>query len=293
MHLDSFDWPAPAKLNLFLHVIGRRHDGYHLLQTLFQIIDLADSVRLRVTDDGQIRRLEGLADVAPDQDLAVRAAHLLKTASGVEWGADISVLKQIPVGAGLGGGSSDAATVLVALDAMWGTDLGVDRLAALGASLGADVPVFVRGNTAWAEGIGDQLTPVMLERRCYVVVFPDEWVSTASIFSDSALTRDTLPTTIPRLLSGEITHNDLQAVVCARHPRVADALNWLGGFAPARMSGSGSAVFAQCADRVSAEAIARQCPQAWQVFVVEGVQQSPLLHAVKAWREGSRQVAKA
>jgi len=286
MHLEPHDWPAPAKINLFLHVVGRRPDGYHLLQTVFQIIDLADTIRIRVTDEGAIRRLSGMPDVDAAQDLAVRAALLLQRASGSAQGAEIAVLKRIPAGAGLGGGSSDAATTLVALNAMWGTGLSAGRLAELGLELGADVPVFVHGHTAWAEGVGEKLSPLVTGEHHYVVVFPCEHVSTPEIFRDPSLTRNTPQTTIPRLLSGQTTRNDLEVVVCTRYPRVAAALEWLNGFAPARMSGSGSAVFAQFVDARAAAEVAGRCPADWQAFVVKGVRRSPLLQALDAWRGG-------
>lgn len=282
-------WPAPAKLNLFLHIVGRRDDGYHLMQTVFQLVDLADRIELRVTADGSIRRQLGFAGVMPSDDLAVRAARSLQQATGCQLGAEIWVHKQIPAGAGLGGGSSDAATVLLALNALWKTGLSAGELLELGRTLGADVPVFIAGESCWAEGIGDQFMPLALPDCWYVVVYPDELVNTASVFADPALTRNTPHTTIPRLLSGEPTHNDLQAVVCARSPRVAAALDWLQGYSEARMSGSGSAVFARFADSAEAEAVARQCPSQWQVFVARGLPRSPLHQALEAWHGRGRQ----
>jgi 4-diphosphocytidyl-2-C-methyl-D-erythritol kinase len=294
--IEVWAWPAPAKLNLFLHVTGRRADGYHLLQTVFQLLDLADEIRIRIDQTGVISRLKGLHGLPAEADLAVRAARLLQNASQCSLGAVIEVDKRIPAGAGLGGGSSDAATVLVALNAMWGTGLNIDDLAHLGLELGADVPVFVRGHSAWAEGVGDQLTPVALSGEWYVVIFPEEFVSTPLVFSDPALTRDTPRTTIPRLLSGASAlladsrfRNDLQPVVAARYPRVAAALEWLGRFRVARMSGSGASVFAAAVDREEANGIASQCPKEWSVFVTRGLLRSPLLDAAEAWRNGARQ----
>lgn len=288
---EVWDWPAPAKINLFLHVTGRRVDGYHLLQTVFQLVDLADVIRIRVSDDGSIHRLSGLAGLDAEQDLAIRAARLLQHATGCSKGAELEVVKCIPAGAGLGGGSSDAATVLVALNEMWGTGLDVDALSALGLSLGADVPVFVRGHTAWAEGVGDVLTPIAPTCSWYVIVFPGVAVSTAEIFSDSALTRSTPHTTIPRFLSAGNAflvdpdfRNDLQTIVEARFPRVSEALGWLRKFGPARMSGSGASVFAAFGDETDARAAALQCPQGCKVFVIRGLLRSPLLDAVMAWR---------
>ncbi len=293
---DVWAWPAPAKLNLFLHVTGRRADGYHLLQTVFQLLDFADEIRIRIDQTGSISRLKGLHGLPAEVDLAVRAARLLQSASRCSLGAVIEVDKRIPAGAGLGGGSSDAATVLVALNAMWSTGLSIDELAHLGLELGADVPVFVRGHSAWAEGVGDQLTPVELSGDWYVVIFPEEFVSTSLVFSDLALTRDTPRTTIPRLLSGARAlladsrfRNDLQPVVATRYPRVAAALEWLGRFRVARMSGSGASVFAAAVDREEANGIASQCPKEWSVFVTRGLLRSPLLDAAEAWRNGARQ----
>lgn len=293
---DVWVWPAPAKLNLFLHVVGRRADGYHLLQTVFQLLEFGDEIRIRVEASGVITRLGGLPGLPADQDLAVRAACLLQSVTGCTLGAHLDVVKRVPAGAGLGGGSSDAASVLVGLNAMWGTGLGVDELAELGARLGADVPVFVRGDSAWAEGVGDQLTPIELPERWYVIVFPEEYVETQKVFADPALTRDTPQTTIPRFLSGVNAlraesqfRNDLQPVVVARFPRVAAALKWLDGFGLARMSGSGASVFVAAMDREAAESIAAQCPQEWKVFVTRGLPRSPLLDAAEAWRKETGQ----
>ncbi|MDZ4811606.1 MAG: 4-(cytidine 5'-diphospho)-2-C-methyl-D-erythritol kinase [Pseudomonadota bacterium] len=298
--VDSWLWPAPSKINLFLHVTGRRADGFHLLQTAFQLLDLCDSITIQVSDSGRIGRSGGLPGLTAEADLAVRAAQLLKHATGCTRGAEIDIHKRIPAGAGLGGGSSDAATVLVALNAMWDTQLKVDQLAELGLTLGADVPVFVHGHTAWAEGVGEVLTAIETEDNWYVVVFPEETVSTAIVFSDLALTHTTPRTTIPRLLSracgsgmgGFLSdpnfHNDLQALVESRYPPVASASKWLSGFGVARMSGSGASVFAAFAHHAEAQAVARQCPQGWSVFVAKAVSQSPLLSAVQAWHEQVR-----
>ncbi len=276
-------WPAPAKINLFLHVLGRRADGYHRLQTVFQLIDLCDRVRIEPTGDGRIARRGELASIGAEDDLSLAAARLLQRASGTGQGALIGLDKCIPIGAGLGGGSSDAATVLVALNRLWGLGLDSVALATLGLKLGADVPLFVHGHSAWAEGVGEQLQPLALPEAWYVVVFPGVSVSTREVFGDPALTRDTPPTTIPRFLSGEATRNDLQPRVVARCPQVAAALAWLAQFAPARMSGSGSAVFAQLATREQGLDVVRRCPLAWQAFVVRGLSVSPLGQAVSAW----------
>ncbi len=281
---DAFTpWPAPAKLNLFLHVVGRRPDGCHDLQTVFQLIDLADTVHLRVRTDGAIRRAGGWSGTAPDQDLALRAARLLQAESGApRLGADISVDKRIPVGGGLGGGSSDAATVLLGLNRMWGAGMDLDRLAALGQRLGADVPVFVHGRSAWAEGTGDRLTPVALPPRWFLLLDPGAEVPTGATFQASELTRNSPPTTISRFLAGEGTRNDLESVVRARHPRVRAVLDWLGAQAPARMSGSGGCVFASFDAREDADALAARVPPEFVACVARSTDRSAMHEALDA-----------
>lgn len=269
-------WPAPAKLNLFLHVTGRRADGYHLLQTVFQFVEFCDELSFVVRDDGQITRPEGAAGVAADDDLVVRAARALQAASGTRQGADIRVLKRIPMGAGLGGGSSDAATVLVALNRLWGLQLATEELAAIGLKLGADVPVFVRGVAAWAEGVGEVLAPVTLPEPWYAVIAPDAQVPTAEIFSAPELLRNHPPITLDDYFNGAGS-NDCAPVTCARYPAVAAALGWLSRAAPARMSGTGGAVFAAFADERAARAALASLPSTWQGFVARGLNQSPLL----------------
>ena len=246
--------PAPAKLNLFLHVTGRRSDGYHLLETVFELIDLHDRLQLSLRHDGQIVRIDPIPGVDPEQDLTVRAARLLAQASGCRMGVDIGLDKRIPMGGGLGGGSSDAATVLLALNRMWGLHWTRARLAALGLRLGADVPFFVFGETAYATGIGEQLQPLPLPQRWYVVLAPRVNVATEGVFSAPDLTRDTKPLKIRGLSRGHQVfrgRNDLQRVVMARQPLVAEALEALEQAArdvgidprPARMTGSGACVF--------------------------------------------------
>lgn len=281
---DRWSWPAPAKLNLFLHVVGRRADGYHRLQTVFQIIDWCDDVQLAVRGDGLIERVAALPGVAAEDDLCVRAARALQRATGTPLGAEIALTKRIPMGGGLGGGSSDAASVLVGLNEMWRTGLNVDDLAAIGLQLGADVPVFVRGDSAFGEGIGEILVPLSLPESWFVIVHPGVHVATPQIFSAPELTRDTPLTTIARFLSGESTRNDLETVVRARYVAVDSALNWLNGFASARMSGSGACVFAAVADEARADAIVAQCPKEWRAFTARGRVQSPLRQAVLAYR---------
>ncbi len=268
-------WPAPAKLNLFLHVLGQRADGYHLLQTMFQFLDYGDELSFDLRRDGLIARPEGAADVQPEHDLVVRAAQALQAASGTSKGADIRVLKRIPMGAGLGGGSSDAATTLVALNQLWGTGFDTDTLAALGLQLGADVPVFVRGVASWAEGIGELLTPVTLPEPWYAVVAPDVHVITAEIFAAPELKRDHAAITLEGYEHGAGV-NDCAPVTCARYPEVATALGWLSRAAPARMSGTGGAVFAAFADERAARAVIAGIPKNWRGFVARGLNVSPL-----------------
>ena len=274
---DSGAWPAPAKLNLFLQITGRRADGYHELQTVFQFLDRGDRLWFDVTDDGEITLAGGLPGVAPEQDLIMRAAQSLVRHSGCGKGVRMRVEKRLPAGGGLGGGSSDAATTLLALNTLWGLGLTVGELAALGLQLGADVPVFVRGEAAWAEGVGEQLTPMPdLPEPWYLVLDPKVSVSTAEIFSDPQLTRNAPPLKIPDFASG-VAFNHLQKVVERRYPEVARALNWLEKHRPARMTGSGACVFAACEDRRQAEAILRQLPAPWAGFVARGCNRSPLL----------------
>ena len=278
------EWPAPAKLNLFLHITGRRDDGYHLLQTVFQLLDWGDSVRLRVRDDGRIVRVDPLPGVAAEADLAVRAAQALRAASGCRLGADIAIDKRIPLGGGLGGGSSDAATALVALNALWDTRLDEDALAALALGLGADVPVFVRGRSAWAEGIGECLTALALPERWYVLVDPGAQVPTAELFRDADLTRNAPHLTIPLFVSGAATVNVFEPIVRERFAKVAGALDWLNGFGEARLSGSGGCVFVAVDSGDAAHAIMRECPAGMRGFAVRGVAESPLRLRLREWR---------
>jgi 4-diphosphocytidyl-2-C-methyl-D-erythritol kinase len=277
-------WPAPAKVNLFLHLVGRRDDGYHLLQTVFQLLDWGDEVRLRVRDDGEIRRVDPLPGVVDAADLGVRAAKALKEATGCTLGADIAIEKRIPIGGGLGGGSSDAATVLVALNALWGTGLDEDALAAIGATLGADVPVFVRGRSAWAEGIGERLTPIALPERWYLVVDPGVSVPTRELFQVPELTRNSAHLTIPLFVSGVATGNAFEPVVCGRFAAVAAAFDWLDQFGGARLSGSGGCVFAAFPSREAGAAALAEIPGGWRAWLARGVDESPLRQRLAAWR---------
>jgi 4-diphosphocytidyl-2-C-methyl-D-erythritol kinase len=268
-------WPAPAKLNLFLHVNGRRPDGYHDLQTVFQLLDWGDEIAIEVTDDPRIERVEGPDAIDPASDLCVRAGQALQAAAAVRRGARIRLRKRIPVGGGLGGGSSDAATVLRVLDRLWGTALGPERLAQLGLELGSDVPIFVRGSSAWAEGRGEKLVPVELPPAWYLIVHPGVAVATAAIFQAPELTRNSPLITI-RALSPALARNDCEPVVRSRYPAVAAALDWVGARARARLSGTGSCVFAEFASAVEAERIAARVPDEWTAFVARGLDRSPL-----------------
>ncbi|MEQ8663911.1 MAG: 4-(cytidine 5'-diphospho)-2-C-methyl-D-erythritol kinase [Gammaproteobacteria bacterium] len=271
----SRDWPAPAKINLFLHVTGRRADGYHLLQTLFQFLEVADRLDFGIRADGRIERASALPGVAAEDDLVVRAARLLKAHTGCAFGADIHVHKVLPLGGGLGGGSSDAATVLVALDILWGLELGVDALAALGLELGADVPVFVRGHSAWAEGVGEILAPCEPDEGAILVVTPACAVSTARVFADPDLTRHTPPIKMPSFSLAR-SRNDCEPVTRRLYPPVGAALDWLARHAPARMSGTGASVYAFFDRLEQAEAVARQVPAPWRALATRRVNRSPL-----------------
>ena len=277
-------WPAPAKLNLFLNIVGRRADGYHLLQTVFQILDWGDAIRIRPRVDDRILRAGGLDEVSPEDDLAVRAANLLREHAGSKLGADIEIEKRTPTGGGLGGGSSDAATVLVALNEIWDLNLCEDDLADLGLKLGADVPLFVRGRSAYAEGIGEKLTPIDLPLRHYVILDPGVHSSTADLFQAAELTRNSPPTTIADFLDGACTGNAFAPLVRARFPEVAAALEWLQVHGDARLTGSGGCVFVAAESAGEADRIARARPPQFRAFRAAGVNRSPLLDAVENFR---------
>lgn len=267
---------APAKLNLFLHVTGRRSDGYHSLQTVFRLIDLCDWVTVGPCDDGEIRLESDLPGVPAEKNLALRAAQALGNATGVRAGAVIRLEKHIPMGAGLGGGSSDAATVLIALNRMWGTGLSRGELAGLAVALGADVPFFLLGGNAFGEGIGEALTELRLGPAWYAVLTPQVAVPTAEIFAAPELTRDAKPIRITAFFKG-FGRNDLEPVVCARYPDVAKHLAWLRGFGDARMSGSGSSVFAEFASEAEARAVVARIPEGMRGFAVRGLDRHPLV----------------
>jgi len=272
----SRQWPAPAKLNLILHITGQRQDGYHLLQTVFQFIDFSDLLDFSIRDDAVITRQSNWQGVAEADDLLVRAARSLQQESTCQLGADINLQKRLPAGGGLGGGSSDAATTLVALNHLWGLGLTVDQLADIGLKLGADVPVFVRGSAAWAEGVGEQLTVIEPEELWYLVIHPDCFVSTQKVFNSSDLTRNTPAIRIRDFLEGG-GHNDCESVVRNLYPEVAKALDWLGQFAEAKMTGTGSCLFASFDKQQQAESVYKKLPQGWKGFVVKGLNHSPLL----------------
>ena len=273
--------PAPAKLNLFLHVVGRRDDGYHLLQTLFRFIDLNDRLQFTLREDGNIRRLSDIPNVPAEQDLCVRAAKLLQQETGCPFGVDIQLEKKIPMGGGLGGGSSDAATTLLALNRLWKLDLSRDRLMQLGLSLGADVPVFIFGENAFAEGVGEKLQPYALPDAWYLVLTPPVHVPTAQIFTDPELTRNTISMTMRALPIGQRFKlgqfgNDLQPVACRLYPVIEQHLAWLKQFSPALMTGSGACVFAEFATEEAAKSVLQQLPKEMCGFVARGLQQHPL-----------------
>jgi len=271
----SGPWPAPGKLNLCLHITGRRPDGYHELQTLFQFLTRCDWLYFDISGPDGIR-LGGQAAGVPEQaDLAVRAARLLRDAAGVARGVTIYNDKLLPVGGGLGGGSSDAATTLLVLNRLWGLNLKIKELAELGLRLGADVPVFIHGRSALGEGVGERLRPASPAETWYLVLVPPVSVSTADIFSDPELTRDTPRTKIADLVSGS-GHNDCEVVVRRRYPEVAAALDWLNQFSPSRMTGTGACVFAAFPTEAEAGAVAGRIPASWSGFVARGVNRSPL-----------------
>jgi 4-diphosphocytidyl-2-C-methyl-D-erythritol kinase len=278
--------PAPAKLNLFLHITGRRDDGYHELQTVFQLLDASDELTLTARQDSNITlRCTGpraLSDVAEADNLVVRAARLLQTSSpaAASCGADIILDKHLPAGGGLGGGSSDAASALLGLTALWQLDLDAEALAALGAQLGADVPVFVRGHSAWAEGVGEKLEPIELPRRWFLVIHPSCHVSTQVIFSHPELTRDTPAITMAAFFAGQ-TRNDCENLVRRLAKDVDKALIWLQKFGESRMTGTGASVFASFESEAEAQAVLAQVPDEWHAFVARGVNRSPALERLE------------
>jgi 4-diphosphocytidyl-2-C-methyl-D-erythritol kinase len=273
-------YPAPAKLNLMLRVTGRRADGYHLLQTVFRFIDYGDTLRFALREDGIIARGNDVPGVPASEDLTLRAARLLQKAGAVRLGADIAIDKRLPVGGGLGGGSSDAGTTLIALNRLWGVDWPRARLQELALELGADVPVFVFGESALGEGIGEKLTALTLPPAWYLVLIPRLSVATARVFQDPDLIRDSIPTKIPPF-SVASAGNDLEPVVCRLYPEVARHLVWLRQFGNARMTGSGACVFAEFASEAAARAVMDQLPATMHGVVAQGLTRHPLREMCK------------
>ncbi|HJV28695.1 MAG TPA: 4-(cytidine 5'-diphospho)-2-C-methyl-D-erythritol kinase [Aromatoleum sp.] len=267
--------PAPAKLNLFLHVVGRRADGYHLLQSAFRMLDWSDTLSFALREDGLVRRVTEVPGVPEEQDLVVRAARLLQQATGTRLGADITIDKVLPMGGGLGGGSSDAATALIALNRLWKTGFDREALAQLGLRLGADVPFFIFGHDAFVEGIGEKMQPIELPPAWYVVVAPPVTVPTAEIFSSRELTRNTEPVNIA-VFAASATRNDLQAVACKLYPEVGAAIDWLAQFAPTRMTGSGACVFAEVGGEMEADEIVKSCPTSFRAWKAKSLTEHPL-----------------
>jgi len=277
------DYPAPAKLNLFLHVVGRRPDGYHLLQSVFRFIDFGDTLRFSPRQDGRIVRTRPLAGVPEASDLCVRAALLLQSESGCRRGVGIALEKRLPMGGGLGGGSSDAATVLLALNRLWDLGWPRERLQGLGLKLGADVPFFLFGRNAFVEGVGEALRAVELPPAWYLVAAPRASVPTAEIFAAPNLTRNTKPLKMSDFSAGWLGsgviegRNDLESVVCERYPEVARALDWLRRHADARMTGSGACIFATFAAEQDARAVLAQLPEGLTGWIARGLDEHPLL----------------
>jgi 4-diphosphocytidyl-2-C-methyl-D-erythritol kinase len=273
---------APAKINLFLHITGRRADGYHTLQSVFQLLDFYDTLHIKPTRTGEIKRINDIKDVPASQDICALAASALQQKTGCKLGVEYLVEKRIPMGGGLGGGSSDAATMLLALNHLWKTNLSREELMQIGLKLGADVPVFIFGQNAWAEGVGEQLSKIQIPEQYYVVLTPVIHVSTAQVFANSTLTRDTKPLKIADFsrdaylnLNTEVFKNDLEAVVCKEFPAVASALKWLGQFGQARMSGSGASVFVAVNSLLKANEILAQKPTNIAGFVAKGLIKHP------------------
>ena len=266
--------PAPAKLNLFLHIIGQRPNGYHELQTVFQLLDCGDDLKFERTNDGIVSLTDNLADVAAIDNLVYRAAVALKAHANVSYGATIELTKRLPAGGGLGGGSSDAATTLLALNKLWQCGLSLSELAAIGLVLGADIPVFIHGRTAWAEGVGEKLTPVVIPPKWYLVIHPKIMVSTTAVFGHKNLTRNGRAITLAAFLEGQ-GHNDCESVVRNTYPAVDKALNWLSQFAKPSLTGTGACIFAAFSNKADAEKVLEKLPATWQGLIACGVDFSP------------------
>ena len=287
---DSLSLRSPAKLNLFLHIIGRRADGYHLLQSVFQLIDWCDTIHLKRISENEVRRINPIPGVPSEQDLVVRAAKLLKEFCKIEAGVEITLHKEIPMGAGMGGGSSDAATTLIGLNALWNLNLSKETLCTLGLKLGADVPFFIFGQNAFVEGIGEKIQEISLQTPDFLVIFPNQGISTASIFQDPELTRDHARITIDGFLASPLLYqsNDCQAVAMRICPEVKQALNWITQAVPGsqpRMSGSGSSVFAVLepkTDSVKLENLLQNLPKGWVGRVVRGLNKNPAYNLISS-----------
>jgi 4-diphosphocytidyl-2-C-methyl-D-erythritol kinase len=271
----SITLPSPAKLNLFLHILDRREDGYHNLQTLFQLLDYGDQLSFSANKQSEINITSNIEAVAPRDNLVFKAATALQQATDCKWGCDIELDKKLPMGAGLGGGSSNAATTLVGLNSLWQCNLSLDQLAEIGGELGADIPVFVKGFSAFAEGIGDKLTPISLDEFCYLVVTPKIKVSTEQIFCHSELTRNASAIKI-RALSEELYRNDCQSVVETLYPQVKQVLDWLQRYGNPLMTGTGASVYCRFDSEQEAKQAQKTVPTSWNSFVAKGVNQSPL-----------------
>lgn len=279
-------WRAPAKINLFLHITGRREDGYHTLQTVFQLLDWGDELQIRVRDDGKIQRVASDGYAVPEaDDLVIRAAKLLQEKTGTTLGAELAVSKRIPLGGGFGGGSSDAATVLRVLNVLWRCGLDVDELAALGLQLGADVPVFVRGFTAWAEGVGETLSPLNLPEAAYLLVDSGVSVPTRELFQSSQLTRNAAPATIADFVSGTVLGNAFEPVLRAREPSVDRLLEFLSQLGPASLTGTGGGCFVRFQNHAEAQAAQQRLPTGLAAWAVSGVARSPLLAQLEHWAQ--------
>jgi 4-diphosphocytidyl-2-C-methyl-D-erythritol kinase len=281
---------SPAKLNLFLHIVGRRDDGYHLLQSVFQLIDWCDTIRLKRISENVVRRINPIPGVPPEQDLVVRAANLLKDFCKIDVGVEIYLKKEIPMGAGMGGGSSDAATTLIGLNALWDLKLSKETLCTLGLKLGADVPFFIFGQNAFVEGIGEKIQEISLQTPDFLVIFPNQGIATASIFQDPELTRDHAQITIDGFLASPLLYqsNDCQAVAMRICPEVKQALDWITQAVPGsqpRMSGSGSSVFAVLdpkTDTAKLENLLQNLPKGWVGRVVRGLNKNPAYNLISS-----------
>ena len=287
---DSLSLRSPAKLNLFLHIVGRRADGYHLLQSVFQLIDWCDTIHLKRISENEVRRINPIPGVLPEQDLVVRAANLLKDFCKIEVGVEINLHKEIPMGAGMGGGSSDAATTLIGLNALWNLNLSKETLCTLGLQLGADVPFFIFGQNAFVEGIGEKIQEISLQTPDFLVIFPNQGIATSSIFQDPELTRDHAQITIDGFLASPLLYqsNDCQAVAMRICPEVKQALDWITQVVPGsqpRMSGSGSGVFAALdpkTDNAKLENLLQNLPEGWVGRVVRGLNKNPAYNLISS-----------